>query len=251
MDYRKRTYDAYVSTHWRYFHSSTLREYEHARKVYRHRFSPFLPADKDAKIIDVACGAGQFLYFLQKEGYRQAKGIDVSKEALGVAKKMGVEGVEVGDLFQVLPLHKEEFDFITANDVIEHLKKDEILELLDMVYAALKPCGSVLMRTPNADSLFGSRGVFADFTHETGFTPGSLGQVFRVCGFEDVAVYGEEPVAHSLPSGVRVILWKFVKVLIKAYLLIEGRMGFGIWKREVILEPRIFAVGRRPSTQLD
>ena len=247
MDYRKRMYDAYVSTHWQYFHSSTIKEYEHVRKIYRQRFSKFLPVDKDAKIIDVACGAGQFLHFLQKEGYRQAQGIDASQEAIVVAKRMGVENIEMGDLFQILPLCKEEFDFISANDIIEHVKKDETLEFLGLIYAALKPGGTVSMTTDNAGSLFASRRVFMDFTHEVGFTLESLRQVFRVVGFEDVAVYGEEPVAHSLGSAARAIVWKLVKIIMKSYLLIEGSIGFGLWKREVILEPRMFVVGRKPG----
>lgn len=93
---------------------------------------------------------------------------------------------------------------------------------------------------------FGARASFVDFTHETPFTSESLAQVFRVCGFEHVAVYGEEPVAHNLLSTIRLILWKMVKALTQAYLLIEGSTGFGIWKRQVILEGRIFVVGSKP-----
>lgn len=102
------------------------------------------------------------------------------------------------------------------------------------------------MTTENAHALFGATAAFTDFTHEIAFTPRSLAQVFRVCGFEEVAVYGEEPVAHNLLSAIRLIMWKMVKALIKAYLLIEGSAGFGMWKRQVILEPRIFVVGTKP-----
>lgn len=246
MDYRKRMYDVYVSTHFQYSHPLTLWEYEYARKVYRRRFSSFLPRDKDAKIVELACGPGRLLYFLQKEGYRHAQGIDISQEQVDVARQMGVNNVEVGDLFELLPRHKQEFDFISANDIIEHLKKDEVLEFLDTVYAALKPGGSVLMTTANAGSLFGARGVFVDLTHEIGFTQESLAQVFRVCGFENVEVYGEEPVVLTLSGGIRALLWKLLKVLLKAYLAIEGSISYKIWRRQRILEPRMFVVGRKP-----
>lgn len=247
MDYRKRMYDSHISTLWQYTHSLSRSEYEYLRKVYRRRFAPFLPQDKGSRIIDIACGAGHFLYFLQKEGYSSARGIDISEEQLEVARRMGVEHVEVADFMSFLPLHREEFDLISANDVIEHMKKDEVMELLDLVYAAVKQGGTVLMQTPNAGSLFGSRGAFVDFTHVTPFTAESLGQVLRVAGFEIVNVYGEGPVAHSLGSAVRAVLWKLVKNIMKGYLLIEGSIGFGVWKREVILEPRMFVVGRKPG----
>lgn len=246
MDYRKRIYDTFVSSEWQYTHSLSHKEYEHLRKVYHRTFLLFLPRDKNSKIIDLACGAGHFLYFLQKEGYSEARGIDISKEMLDVARRMGVKNVELGDIFQVLPLYKGEFDFVSVNDIIEHLRKDEVLKLLDLVYSALKPGGTALMRTPNAASLFGSRQVFIDFSHETPFTPQSLAQVFRACGFKNVTVYGEQPVAHDVLSSCRVIVWKIAKILLKIYLMIEGTTGFGIWKREVIFEPHIFVVASKP-----
>ena len=83
-------------------------------------------------------------------------------------------------------------------------------------------------------------------THETALTPESLAQVFRVCSFNDIAVYGEELVAHNVLSGIRLALWKMIKAFIKAYLMIERRTGFEIWKRQVILEPRIFVVRSKP-----
>jgi len=249
MAYRKRIYDAYVFTHWQYFHHSTLGEYEYTKKLYHRRFMSFLPQDKDAKIMDVACGGGHFLYFLQQEGYRQTQGIDISQEAVEVARKMRVENTEVGDLFQILPLHKDEFDFISANDIVEHLRKDEVLDFLDSVYAALKPGGRILMMTLNATSLFGARTVFDDFTHEIGFTPRSLAQVLRVCGFENVAVYGDEPVALTVSSGIRALLWKLLKVVLRIYLAIEGTISFKIWRQEVILEPSMFVVAKKPTEE--
>ena len=245
-DYRKRVYESYVSTWWRFTHTLTEEEYKHQSRVWRRRLSSFLPEDKDAKMIDLACGSGHFLYFIQNQGYTQAQGLDLSEQQVDSAREAGVNNVEVGDLFQVLPDHKGEFDFVSANEIIEHLNKNEVLGFLDLVYAALNPGGGVLITTPNADSLFGAQAGAGDFTHETAFTPGSLGQVLRVCGFEEVSMRGEEPVAHSLGSAVRAIAWKLTKGLIKAYLLIDGSMGFGIWKKNVVLEPRIIAIGRKP-----
>ena len=59
-----------------------------------------MPNDKQAKIIDVACGAGHFLYFLQIEGYSNTLGIGLSEEMLKMAKRMGVENVQKANLFE-------------------------------------------------------------------------------------------------------------------------------------------------------
>lgn len=245
MNYRQRCYQSYVSTHWAYGHSVNGKEYELYAKVYKRRFKDIMPADKEAKIIDVACGAGNFLYFLQNEGYINSQGIDLSEEQLELARKVGVNNLKKADLFKYLPKYPESFDMIVANDIIEHLKKDEVLELLDLIFRSLKPFGKVLIATLNTQSLFGSSMLFVDFTHEQGFTPRSLSQVLRVCDFKDVKVYGEKPIAHDFRSGVRVGLWWCITKILKTYRIIERGTGRGLSKPNYIFEPRIFATGIR------
>jgi len=243
MNYRDRCYQNFVSTHWDYSHTLSTEEFDLFAKVSRKRFKNILPDDRSAKIIDIACGAGHFLYFLQKEGYRNTKGIDLSSEQLEVARKMGVNNIEKADIFEYLPKHPRSFDMIIANDIIEHLKKDEVLEFLDIIYHSLISGGQVLIGTLNAQSLFGAKTVFIDFTHEQGFTPGSISQVLRVCGFRDVFICGEKPIAYDFRSTMRVWLWWCVVQLLKAYNVIANGTGRGLWKRDDIFEPRIFAVG--------
>ena len=40
--------------------------------VFRKRFARHLPAERNARILDLGCGYGEFLCFLQRAGYRQA-----------------------------------------------------------------------------------------------------------------------------------------------------------------------------------
>lgn len=247
-DYRKRCYDAFVSTHWKNMHSMSRGEYELYSKVSRKLFKYILPADKSAAILDIGCGVGHFLYFLQKEGYSNARGIDRSAQQLGAAKKMGIKNLEEADIFDYLSKHPNTFDFAAANDIIEHLHKEEAMRLLDLIYLSLRPSGKVIVSTFNAASLFGADIVYIDFTHEIGFTPESISQVLSVCGFGDIAVYGEGPVIRDIRSTIRAFLWAIVKKLIKVYLLIERGTGRGYWKRIEIFESRMFAVGIKKET---
>jgi cyclopropane fatty-acyl-phospholipid synthase-like methyltransferase len=247
MNYRERCYRNFVSSHWKYSHIFSQETYNLFAKASRKRLKGILPDDKEAKIIDIACGAGHFLYFLQQEGYINTRGIDLSEEQLEVANKMGVKNLEKADLFEYLPKHPQSFDLVVANDIIEHLKKDEVLEFLDIIYHSLVPGGQLLLGTVNAQSLFGASTVFIDFTHEQGFTTGSLAQVMRVCNFKDVEVYGEKPAAHDFKSAIRCGLWWCTKKILKAYVTIERGTGRKMWKHSDIFEPRIFAVGRKPK----
>lgn len=248
-DYRARCYAAYNSTQWQYTHSSTdVREYQFLAKIFKKRYAGILPENKNSKIIDIACGGGHFLYYLQQEGYQQAKGTDYSAEMLAVSRNMGIKNLEQADLFEYLPKHKGEFDVIIANDVIEHLKKDEVLLFLDLIREALKPGGMTLISTLNAQSFFGARTVHIDFTHEIGFTPVSLAQVMRVCGFRGINIFGEKLVIHDLRSWIRAALWRLVKFFLKAYIVIESGTGRGFKNYKYIFEPRIFTTGINPET---
>lgn len=134
---------------------------------------------------------------------------------------MGVKNLLKADLFEYLPEHPQSFDLIVANDIIEHLKKGEVLKFLDLIYESLSAGRRVLISTLNAQCLLGAKIVFIDFTHEQGFTPSSLSQVMRVCNFQDVTVYGEKPIVHDFRSAVRAGLWWCVEKLLKAYVTIE------------------------------
>ena len=60
----------------------------------RQRFLHLLPTRKDAAILDLGCGYGKFLYFLQNEGYTETRGIDLNPQQLEVARSLGVRNVE-------------------------------------------------------------------------------------------------------------------------------------------------------------
>ena len=154
MNYRDRCYKNYVTTRWTYTHSLSEEEYKLFAKVAKKRLRDMLPDNKAAKIIDVACGSGHFLYFLQKEGYTNIEGIDISEEQLTVAKEMKVKNIRMADLFTHLPKYPQSFDMIIACDIIEHMKKDKIMQFLDLIFQSLKQGGKVLITTLNIQSLF-------------------------------------------------------------------------------------------------
>lgn len=189
----------------------------------------------------MGCGSGSFLHFLRAEGYRRAHGIDVAPEQVAAARALGIEDVEIADALPYLSAHPAAYDLVVALDVIEHFTKDEVLLFLDRVHQALRPGGSLLLRTPNADSPFHSWIRYADFTHEVTFTPISMRQVLRATGFADIEVVPLEPYVHGPASAVRWLLWKILKQGIRLYLLVEqGVPGSGVFTANLC------AVGRRP-----
>ncbi len=245
MDYRQRCYRRY-DLQWDQMHSSSDNEYELYYKRYRKSLRHILPGEKSASILDVACGTGHFLYLLKRQGYTNYHGIDVSGTQINAARNRGILEVEEADLFDYLPKYTNRYDMIIAFNVIEHLTKNEVMAFLDMLYGSLKPGGKILIHTDNAATLFASAWRYIDFTHEVGFTPSSLTHVFKVCRFTDVMVFGDEPVAYDFKSFGRKMLWMLISKMLMAYLFIETGTGRGgTWKREIILEPWLFATGSK------
>jgi len=175
----------------------------------RKRFLHLLPTRKDATILDIGCGYGNFLYFLQSEGYTETRGIDLNPQQLEVARRLGVRNVQRCDGKEFLGNSTGQFDFISAIDVLEHVPKDQILEFLDLIHAALRPGGRFLCQVPNLAAFY--RPVFyMDFSHETPFTASSLKQVLQLANFRNIRVFPMAPVAHGVKSAIRCLVWKAI-----------------------------------------
>jgi len=241
LNYRERLYGEYINTHFSNLREISLPALEKHAATFRAYFRRLLPASKDAKIVDLGCGYGAFLYFLQKEGYRNARGVDISREQVEAARKMGMTNIYQGDLLEFLHNHPGEFECVTALDVMEHFSKENVLPLLRMAYRALKPGGFFIMHAPNGASPFFGAIRYGDFTHSLAFTKDSAIQVLTAAGFRDAQIYPTGPVVHGLPSAGRWAMWQVVRLLLQLYLLAEtGSFGHHI------LTQNLIGVARRP-----
>jgi len=100
-----------------------------------------LPQDKEAKIIDLGCGYGTFLNALSKLGYKNLYGVEIGKEQNEFLNKKGFK-VYKQDLVEFLKISEEKFDCIILFDVLEHFKKDEIVEIVTLFKDRLEMGGS-------------------------------------------------------------------------------------------------------------
>ena len=92
--YRAAFYQRQAEWH-RYEGPDHVRERHELRSRYYEWYTrDWLPDDRDGKILDIGCGSGQFLYFLRKKGYTQAKGVDVDKTQVEIAKALGLDAEE-------------------------------------------------------------------------------------------------------------------------------------------------------------
>jgi 2-polyprenyl-3-methyl-5-hydroxy-6-metoxy-1,4-benzoquinol methylase len=235
MNYRQQLYSSYVSSHTFWLYGKVnLDEMKRQFPVYRRYYGSFLPDNKNVKILDIGCGNGGFVYFLQSIGYRNTSGVDISKEQVDLACKLGIENITWHDIKEFLLRQCETYDLIFARDTLEHFTKNEALQILENMYKSLKARGLVIIQVPNGENIFCGRIRYGDFTHETAFTRNSLHQILTVIGFRDIKFYPTGPVPHGMKSIARYILWKGIEAILKTYMLIETGTSLGIFTQNII-----------------
>lgn len=232
-DYRERLYARYASAVQGSGERFDVAGAERWGRAYRYYYRGWWPADRSAPVVDVACGRGWLLHLLRQLGYGDVHGVDLSPEQVALSRQV-VPGVELADAVAYLDRNRGRFALVTAIDVIEHLRKDEVLDFLDAAYAALAPGGRLVLQTPNADAPFGMQLRYGDFTHELAFGPGVLDRLLRMTGFTatEARELGPVPRGYSLSSTARYALWQLLRLGCDAWNVIEtGSPGSRIYTR--------------------
>ena len=232
-DYRTRVFTEYAS---RFQDEKEIFDQAGSRrwgKSYDYYLRSWLPGDKAAEVVDLACGSGKLLHFFKDRGYHRLQGVDISPQQVRLAKQV-IQEVKESDILDFLLEHRDRFDLILGLDIIEHFQKDEALRFLDGCWSALKANGRLILQTPNGCSPWGGAIRYGDFTHEVCFTPNSITRLMQLCGFRDIKVreLGPIPWGYSAKSTARFAVWQAIRIILKLWNMTEtGNAGGGIFSR--------------------
>jgi SAM-dependent methyltransferase len=240
-DWKETVYQSYVSSGHVLDSGGSAEDHLRGRRVYlesiiRNHFPP----DRESRILDIGCGHGALLYFLRKAGYRNLQGVDGSKEQVELSWRLGISGVELGNAIDFLSsCGGASAEMICLFDVLEHLTRQEVFDLLAEVRRVLPLGGVCIGHVPNAEGIFGARIRYGDLTHEQAFTPSSLSQLFGSLKFGNVQCFEDKPHVHGLKSLVRRTLWEVGSAPVRLLFTAEtGASG-------VILSQNLLFVARR------
>jgi 2-polyprenyl-3-methyl-5-hydroxy-6-metoxy-1,4-benzoquinol methylase len=106
------------------------------------------PLDAPPRLLDVGAATGLLLQEAEQLGW-SASGVEPSSWAARVAKEEYGLDVHCGTL-EDSPFASEEFDFVTAVDVVEHVADPR--GLLEAIRHKIKPAGILCVVTPDFDS---------------------------------------------------------------------------------------------------
>lgn len=146
--------------------------------------------NKKCKILDLGCGYGSFLCFLQSLNYANVTGLDISTEELAVCKRIFKSYNFIQkDIFEFMDNTTEKFDVIYLSHVLEHIAKDKLFDFLGGIKKLLNDDGFLIIIVPNSGAYFHS-GVarYVDITHEIGFTDKSLRQALILAEYKNIDV---------------------------------------------------------------
>ena len=124
------------------------REYHASRNRFDHgkelkEFAALLP--KNAKVLDVGCGAGvPVARFLVESGF-DVKGIDFSENMLKLARKNVPEAVFIKKDMNKLDFAENSFDGLAAFYSVIHVPREKHLSLFESFHRILKPEGVMLV----------------------------------------------------------------------------------------------------------
>lgn len=158
---------------------------------YTTRFiGPLFPTNKNVRIADLGAGYGLFLDACRRAGYEHVAGVEMTDSFVAYARQeLGIESITCGDLFEYLASQSDgSFDVITAFNIVEHVKKERVEELLSLIHAKLAQGGLFIMEVPNADSPLGVHTYFSDLTHEFAYSRTLAVRLLKMAGFTDVTV---------------------------------------------------------------
>ncbi len=193
MNYRNAIYKGYDKDLRKYMSlSSVEKEKKMIFQYVKRNYLRYIPKEKNITILDLGCGMGYYLAVLKDMGYANVRGVDISEGNVQFCRKEGLN-VVCQDAKEYLEAHKNQYDVIIFNDVIEHFKKEEVMPLLASIKKSLKDGGVVITKTDNeANPFCGMSGRYMDFTHELGFVSLSLQQVYEAAEFKNVEVIGAD-----------------------------------------------------------
>lgn len=149
--------------------------------------------DRPGTMLDIGCGAGQYLLEMQARGWK-VYGAELSKAAAAAGRAAGLD-IRGGELMSA-GFESGMFDFVRSNHSFEHIPNPQ--PVLAEIRRVLKPDGKLFIGVPNVDGamarLFGRYWWYVGLpVHTYGYNPRNLSMLLRDNGFavERVRYYSD------------------------------------------------------------
>jgi len=150
-----------------------------------------------APVLDLGCGRGEFLGLLREAGV-EARGVDADADMVAFARGEELDVEQADALAALEALDDGSLGGIFLAQVVEHMPPPQLVRLLELAHAKLRPGGVLVAETINPLSPIALRNYFADLTHAQPLVAETLALLAEQAGFGAVETrYLNEPPADE------------------------------------------------------
>jgi SAM-dependent methyltransferase len=172
--------------------------------------------NKEARtILDVGCGRGEPMSFINRHRQFYAVGADIFRPYLKKCKQQGIHDEYIQCDVRYLPFSSKSFDLVLCIEVLEHLRKDEGKGLLQELERVAKK--QVLLSMPVGKFVQHAHDSNPYQEHKSSWFPSEFrGRGYIIRGSAIRLVGGSEGFLARLPQPLRVlrqVIWVFVSPL--------------------------------------
>jgi SAM-dependent methyltransferase len=192
------------------------------------------------EVVDLGCGKGELCWLAVQGGARAVVGVNLSRSEIEFARPHVAAEFACEDILSYLRGRAtRSVDVVYALNILEHLDADTLARVLEEASRCLADEGVLVAMVPNATSPFGAMTRYWDFTHHRAFTPSSVRQLMRLCGFASAEFREWGPVPHGVASAIRWLLWQGYRAAIAFRLLVEtGGAKGGVYTADMLFRLR-------------
>ena len=189
--------------------SSSRKDYRASTMGLRRGLGDWLAVVPGARVLDLGCGTGDMCWLARDLGAKTVTGVNLSQGEIDFARSsVDAEFVHADVLKFLRGCPDQSFDCVFALNLLEHLPQDDLVSVVEECSRVLTPKGTLVAMVPNATSSHGALTRYWDLTHMSAFTPSSVRQLARLCGWHKAEFREWGPVPYGLVSGVRYLLWQ-------------------------------------------
>ena len=165
--------------------------YRKKARGYHRRFGRILDREDISSCLDLGCATGMLANYLCGRGYTDVVGVDCNASLVEVARQNVPAEFVADDAIHYAATCGRQFDVVFLLDLLEHLERDKVVELMTHVRGVLHDGRFALVRVPNANALHAIGAFYGDWTHVTPFTERAVLHVARLAGFSRVEFCGQ------------------------------------------------------------
>lgn len=237
------------SIHYSRWHRPTKKHNEIMMTMYDTIYGRFVSkVEPKVSALDFGCGMGFFVNYLIKMKFRNVYGIDADQSQIQASKTFNINSYISTNIneFRKKSGYLGKFNLITCIDVLEHIEKTRIIDILNEIYDNLEPGGMFICSVPNSNSVLAERFRYLDFTHTTSFTEDSLNFVLSNSRFKDISILPSEGNRKFyLSINFKFMFWQFNHLLSRIFRRWQLWAELGAEAFSIPISPNIMAIAKK------